>query len=472
MISNRRKHTAAFVILDYLSAIIAWVSFYFFRKMFIEPGKFGYKIPFELVQNFFLGLLYIPIYWLILYWITGYYNDVWRKSRIKEFSNSFTIILPGVMILFFTLLLDDEVASYKDYYYTFITLFLLHYGITIFNRIALTTHIKSLIVKKRIGFKTIFIGNNQLAVDIYKEISNERFPSGYLFKGFVTNDPQQGFLNDSLPYLGRYEDLPHLIKELEIEEVIISIASTNHSEIIRVSNILEGEKVIQKIIPDTYDMVSGSVKLQNVVGTALIEVKHEVMPNWQRVFKRVIDIVASLLVLIILSPIYLIVAIAVKQSSPGPVFFNQIRIGRYGKPFHIFKFRSMYVNAEDAGPALSSQGDKRITPIGLILRKYRLDEIPQFYNVLIGQMSLVGPRPERKFFIDQIIKSAPHYKQLQRVRPGITSWGMVKYGYAENVQQMVERLKFDILYIENMSIAVDFRIMIYTIKTILQGRGK
>ncbi len=472
MINTRRKHTILFIVIDYLSAITSWLSFYLFRKYFIEPGKFGYNIPFEAGQNFFLGLLYIPFYWLLLYWITGYYNDVWRKSRLKEFSNSFTIILPGVMILFFTLLLDDEVASYKDYYYTIFTLFMLHYGITIFSRICATTYIKSLIRKKIIGFKTIFVGNNKLAFDIYTEVIEERFPSGYLFEGYVNTQPSKEYLDPSLPYLGTFEDLPQLIKERNIEEVIIAIESTNHNEIIRVSNILEGEKVIQKIIPDTYDMVSGSVRLQNVVGTALIEVKHEVMPYWQMVLKRVIDIAVSLSVLIFLSPVYLAVAIAVRRSSKGPIFFNQIRIGRYGKPFHIYKFRSMYTNAEDAGPALSSHGDKRITPVGFILRKYRLDEIPQFYNVLIGEMSLVGPRPERKFFIDKIVKAAPYYKQLQRVRPGITSWGMVKYGYAENVHQMVERLKFDILYIENMSIAVDFRIMIYTIKTILQGRGK
>lgn len=380
--------------------------------------------------------------------------------------------MAGVIILFFALLLDDEVGSYKDYYYSLLTLFFLQYFLTVVVRIFFITHLKTLIRKKIIGFKTIIVGNTKLALDIYHEIVNERFPSGYLITGYVSEDKSNGSFTTEISCLGKYEDLPTLIHTYEIEEVIIAIESTNHSEIIKVTNILEGEPVIQKIIPDMFDMVSGSVKLQNVVGTALIEVKHEVMPLWQCFFKRTLDIVVSLCVLLLLSPVYLIVAIMVKRSSPGPVFFKQIRIGRYGKPFHIFKFRSMYVNAEDAGPALSSDGDKRITPIGVVLRKYRLDEIPQFYNVLIGEMSLVGPRPERKFYIDQIIRVAPHYKQLQRVRPGITSWGMVKYGYAENVEQMIERLKFDILYIENMSIAVDFRIMIYTVKTIIQGRGK
>jgi exopolysaccharide biosynthesis polyprenyl glycosylphosphotransferase len=212
--------------------------------------------------------------------------------------------------------------------------------------------------------------------------------------------------------------------------------------------------------------------MQNVLGTALIEINHQIMPTWQMVLKRLIDVVVSLSVLIVLSPLYVLLAIAVKATSEGPIFFKQTRIGLHGKPFSIIKYRTMVVNAEANGPALSSKEDKRITGIGRTLRKYRLDEIPQFYNVLVGDMSLVGPRPERQFFIDQIMPVAPHYKHLQRVRPGITSWGMVKYGYAENIEQMIERLKFDILYIENMSLAMDFRIMIYTVKTIIQGRGK
>jgi lipopolysaccharide/colanic/teichoic acid biosynthesis glycosyltransferase len=132
----------------------------------------------------------------------------------------------------------------------------------------------------------------------------------------------------------------------------------------------------------------------------------------------------------------------------------------------------MYTNAEKMGPALSSQDDPRITRFGKFLRKVRLDELPQFYNVLIGEMSVVGPRPERLYFINQITQKAPHYRHLHKVRPGITSWGQVKYGYAENVDQMIDRLKYDLLYIENMSLYVDLKILIYTVLIVLQGRGK
>jgi exopolysaccharide biosynthesis polyprenyl glycosylphosphotransferase len=464
-------HTACYIALDYLSAMAAWFTFFLYRKYFIEPDKFGYSIAFETGQNFYLGLFYVPLFWVLIYYLTGFYSDVWRKSRLKELHTTFSVTLLGVVILFFSLLLDDEVARYTDYYYTAIALFSLQYGATIVSRIAFVTYLKKQISLRKIGFNTIIAGDRENANKLYADIANELFPSGYLIKGYVGSNAQAA-LNDNIPYLGSYTQLPEIIHSCEIEEVIIAIDSSRHNEIIQVTNLLEGEPIVLKILPDTYDVVSGTVKLENVVGMALIEVKHEMMAKWQQVIKRTLDILVSASVLLLLSPLYLALAIAVKQSSIGPVFFKQIRIGKKGKPFHIYKFRSMYVNAEDAGPALSSRNDKRITPIGKVLRKYRFDEIPQFYNVLKGDMSLVGPRPERKYYIDQIVQIAPYYKQLLRVKPGITSWGMVKYGYAENVEQMVERLKFDILYIENMSLAVDFRIMIYTVLTILKGAGK
>jgi exopolysaccharide biosynthesis polyprenyl glycosylphosphotransferase len=221
-----------------------------------------------------------------------------------------------------------------------------------------------------------------------------------------------------------------------------------------------------------YQILLGSVKVSHLFGTPLIEVKRDLMPVWQQLLKRVIDLLAAIMVLIVLSPLYFLLAILVKATSPGPVFFRQERIGLYGNPFYILKFRSMYLNAESTGPALSSDDDPRVTKLGRFMRKVRLDELPQFYNVLIGEMSLVGPRPERQHFIDLITQHAPHYKHLHRVRPGITSLGQVKFGYAQNVPEMVKRLKYDILYIENMSLIMDLRVMLYTIKIIVQGRGK
>jgi exopolysaccharide biosynthesis polyprenyl glycosylphosphotransferase len=221
-----------------------------------------------------------------------------------------------------------------------------------------------------------------------------------------------------------------------------------------------------------YELLSGSLKMTNIYGALFVELNRDVMPLWQQSIKRFLDISLSIIAILLLLPIYLIAAVLVKFSSPGPIFFLQERIGLNNKPFQIIKFRTMYVNSEANGPQLSSSNDSRITPIGRFMRKTRLDEFPQFINVILGHMSLVGPRPERQFYIDQIVQHEPQYVLLNRVRPGITSWGQVKYGYAENVEQMLDRMKYDLLYINNRSIALDLKILFYTVAIVVKAKGK
>ena len=470
---NKSAQIIKYVLADLLAAMAAWAVFYVYRKEVIESALFGNQYHFVPDRNFYLGITILPVIWVAVYALVGSYTDIFRKSRLKEFGQVLYISLIGVLIIFFSLLLDDTIVSYKSYYSTIFVLFSLQFALTATFRFILSTQTSRRIKARKIGFPTLIIGSSQRAVHLFNEYEAEPLGLGYRFVGFIHVDHNNGkYFGSLLPHLGGLEELPQIIRKHRVEEVIIAIESSEHESLGRIINELEDMDVIIKIIPDMYDILAGTVKMTSIFGSPLIIINPLLMPVWQQSLKRIIDILVSICFLILLSPVYLFTALVIKFTSRGPVMFAQERIGLHGHPFTIYKFRSMYVGAEKDTPLLSSDHDNRITPFGKLIRRIRLDEIPQFYNVLRGDMSLVGPRPERQFFIDQITKKAPHYRHLHKVRPGITSWGQVKYGYAENVEQMIQRLKYDIIYIENMSLALDFKILFYTIKTVLQRSGK
>jgi exopolysaccharide biosynthesis polyprenyl glycosylphosphotransferase len=472
MPASKKIHIIWYILSDYFAAVLAWIILYFTRRSLLnEPIVMNGQV--YLNNRFWLGLILIPFGWLIFYGMVGCYHSLYKKSRLNEITVTFICSLIGCTVLFFSIVINDPQTDYRYYYKAFFTFLGSQLILTLLGRWMLLNLVRGQLDRGKVRFNTLLIGSPGLSSKIFDETHKALRLTGYHYTGYLSDEfTGKNTMERQLPLLGAIDDMEKTIDKNEIELVVIAMEKSEKEKVEKIIERL-GEKDVQiKIIPDILDILSGSVKTSNVPGVVLTDIQTGLIPEWQENIKRLIDVLISVLALLLLSPLLLYTALRVKLSSPGPVIYSQERIGYKGKKFHIYKFRSMFRDAEKDGPSLSSATDERITPVGKGMRKWRIDELPQLWNILKGEMSLVGPRPEREYYVTQILHRAPYFKYLLKVKPGLTSWGMVQFGYAENTEEMIERMKYDLIYVENVSLALDLKIILYTLRTIFKGKGR
>lgn len=460
------KERTRLVVTDFVTANLSFFIFNIIRA--ISNLDYDNIRVFLTEPKICIEQIIFPILVLGIYWLTGFYNRPFDKSRMSELLTAATSSVYSTILIFLALLTDDQVANVSSNWLLILWLFLVFFLFTYAGRLIV---IQSQIRQFKSGKWTenvLIIGNSEKAHHVANQLRHGKSTRQHYIEAFfaIPGENQTDCESHSLDEMDKY------CASKSIDQIILAPETHDEDKVLSLLYRLFHLDIPVRLAPDTLNFMTTSIHLKDIHGHPFVDLTHSSMDDASINIKRLFDVLASSLTLIILSPILAAIGIWVKLDSPGPIFYRQKRIGQRQREFNIIKFRTMRTDAEKNGPMLSDDDDPRITRAGRIMRKYRLDELPQFWNVIKGEMSIVGPRPEREFFITKIMKKAPYYTLLFQTRPGITSWGMVQYGYASKVEQMVERSKYDLIYITNMSLLVDLKIMLYTILTILEGRGK
>ncbi|MFN4110998.1 MAG: undecaprenyl-phosphate glucose phosphotransferase [Ignavibacteria bacterium] len=453
------------ILTDFITINVAYIIYFYFR---VETGWF------QLISRpeFFLPMLVIYFYWFFVFLFVGMYRTWFAASRFDELTTLFKTSFFGVFVLFFLIFIDDvsyqQTSGQRYLIFIYWLIFLLLVGA---GRLFIRSLQRNLLLKGIGRRNTIIIGYNEKAKEIFDRVNRAK-ALGLDVIGFVLLNEYSIPSVNNKKILGKMNEIKEIVNNYNVKEVIIALDKHEHDLMLDVIAKCDFNDLNIKIVPDLYEIISGQARTNQLYGIPLIEINPQLMPVWERKIKRLMDIIFSLIILILTLPITLIVALAIKLDSEGPVFFKQIRVGKDGKEFKIYKFRSMVKDAEkQTGPVWSTKDDPRITRVGKIIRKFRLDEIPQFINVLRGEMSLVGPRPERPYFVEKLSQEIPLYKRRLKVKPGITGWAQVKHKYDETIEDVKKKLQYDLYYIENISLRMDLKILFRTIFVVLFGKG-
>lgn len=445
-------------------SLAGWLSF----DLTLNPFLLKAGLPRE---ESLLVLVLVQSAVVLLLLLNGRYRVDPTISRFVEVQTVFkvTLLLAVVVVLLkeFTglpiLVESGEVLRY------WITLALLLSTSRIIIR-----QVQKILLHRGIGRKnTLVVGVNERARTMAKEL--EDIHLGYHVVGFVTPEAADKEVSnvDDLPVLSSVADIKQVISEKRISEVVIALNKPNHERLLDIITYANGSPVSLKISPDMYEVVSGLAKTEQIAGLPLIHINPDIMTKSQRLIKRLIDLVTSFVILVPLFPVWLVLSLAIKLNSRGPILYRQERVGMNGRRFVAYKFRSMVKDAEtDTGPVWADEDDPRITKVGRFMRRFRLDEIPQFINVILGHMSVVGPRPERPYFVQQLSEEFAFYYRRHKIRPGITGWAQIKHPYDSDLEDVREKLKYDFFYIENAGLSLDMKIMVSTMAVMLSGKGR
>lgn len=469
---TEKKARIVYLAGDWLFSTIAWVAFTYFRFESLHLVKdFNAFGGYFFSPNVMLGQVLVPLIWLTLFYYSGFYNTVFRKTLIAVFLLSFIPVFIGAFFIFFLLILNDQPELYKVYYEHIFVLFVFEFFSIYLFRLFFTKHIHARIKNGSIRFNTLVVGTGEQAIELKKYIERNEKKSGYHFSGFIERDVSESSTQIESGQVYAEKDLARIIRKKKIKVLVLGFEQSEIKGTLHQMYQYYKYGLPVKIPSDTYYAIFGHLTLQKIEDDFLIDIFENNFSEWQKNIKLTFDKLFSAAALLFFSPFMLYFAIKTKLDSKGKIIYRQERIGYKGKPFYIYKFRTMYEDSEKNGPALSHPSDQRITPFGIFLRKHRLDEIPQFWNVIKGDMSVVGPRPERAFYIHKIEKNVPYFHLVLNTRPGITSLSSVKFGYAKSVKEMVLRTQYDLIYYKNMSLYLDFRIIMLTIKTVFLGKG-